>query len=284
MDAGVQVLAFSATFPPSLRSETLEELGITDFHLIHAPTDRPEISYSVKLYKTRDQAKQQLISILNKRMDQKKDVPSFRAIVYCRSTANVEELAAEIGCKPFHAGRPEAERAKTFKDWVSGKHRVVVSTSLLGCGIDVEGVEVVLHLETPWSVSDFSQESGRAGRGGHPSMSIIFASEDEREPDGEDVYGKATMRRFVLGRSECRRATLSAFLDGGNTTCVSLPKALLCDVCLRESKNPHPGRLVLRSPPVVPNSGIPRPKKPPQVPPTSARYDRDRAQHQPIQR
>jgi len=282
-DAGVKFLMLSATCPTLLRADVASQLGITNCLTIHAATDRPEISYNVILHNTLDEAKESLLRILKKQLDRKKGDASFRALVYCRSKDNVDELALKIGCKPFHADRPEDERAQTFKDWVEGKDKSVVASSLLGCGIHVPGVTAVFHLETPWSVLDFAQESGRGGRDGKPSMSFVFASRDEREPDGEDLYGKKTMRTWVLQNSVCRRTALSAFLDEGRTTCVSLPKAILCDVCRAESKKPHPGRLVKSLVPSIPDGDIPRLKKPLRVPPTSSSYERDRKRSRELQ-
>jgi len=259
-------------------------LGITTCHIIHAPTDRPEISYNVTLCATQDKAKDQLTGYVVETLESKQGDPSFRMIVYGRSTDAVDELASIIGCKPFHASRPKAEQAQTFKDWVEGKYRVVVATSLLGCGIDIEGVGSVVHYLTPWSVLDYAQESGRGGRGGRPSTSMIFASQDEREPEEESAYGKATMRRMVLERSQCRRTTLSAFLDKGQTTCATLPQAELCDVCREQAKAPHPGRLVRFSAPTIPKGDIPPLAKAPTIPPTSSSYELERSKFRELQR
>ena len=267
----------TATCPIPLRSEILSSLGITDCHVIHAPTDRPEIAYHVKLFKTLDQARDELVATVQQTLETKKDDATFRGLVYCRSKDHVEELAASIGCRPFHADRPIQERTSSFKDWVEGKEKFMVCSSLLGCGVDVEGVSVVLHFGTPWSILDFVQESGRAGRGGKPSVSIVFASHDERGPDDDDdLYGKQTMREWVLQNSTCRRTTLSSFLDGGHISCLLLKGAILCDVCMAQSNNPHPKKLVKFPTPDIPLGDIPKPKKLPYVPPTSVTYETDR--------
>jgi len=285
-DTGVQIVMMTATCPLTLRSEILSCIGITEAscHIIHAPTDRPEISYNVKLHPSLKAAQRKLVEVLKSQLAMKKDDASFRALVYCRSKDKVDDLASTIGCRPFHADLSEKENVKTFKDWVGGKTKVIVATSLLGCGIDVEGVGLVLHLETPWSVLDFAQESGRAGRGGRPSTSIVFASEVEREPEGEDSYGRQTMRDWALQRSACRRLALSSFLDGGHTTCVTLTGGALCDFCRAESKLEHPGELVRYSAPTIPDGDVPPPRKPLRVPPTSAKYDQDRSRYRRVQR
>lgn len=274
---GVPFLLMTATCPPSLRSRLLSYLGLVDCHVIHAPTDRPEISYNVKLYPTLDKARDKLVSFVQRQLELAANDSSFRGLVYCRSKDQVEELASMIGCKPFHASRPVEERAVSFQDWVDGKQKFMVCTSLLGCGIDVEGVCAVYHFGTPWSIPDFAQESGRGGRSGNRSISMVFASHDEREPeDDDDLYGKKTMREWVLQRSQCRRITLSSFLDEGRTTCVLLKGASLCDVCRAQSKEEHPKKLVEFPTQTILDGDIPRSRSLPHVPPTSLSYEMGR--------
>ena len=190
----------------------------------------------------------------------------------------MEELASTIGCKPFHADRPAEERAASFKDWVDRKQKFMVCSSLLGCGVDVEGVRTVYHFGTPWSILDFAQESGRAGQGGKPSVSVVFASHDEREPDDDNnLYGKTTMQQCVTQQSQCRRIVLSSFLDEGHMTCVLLKGAILCNVCKAKSKEPHLKELVRFPTQTIPSGDIPKPRKPPHIPPTSLTYEMNRS-------
>lgn len=263
----------TATCPPPLRSTILSTLGINDCHVIHAPTDRPEISYRVDISQSLNKAKDKLVKAVKNRLA-KKNSDSFRGLVYCRSKKDVDEIAGMIGCNAFHGDRPLEEREASFKNWVDGNQRFMVCSSLMGCGIDVEGVTAVFHFGTPWSILDFVQESGRAGRGGTPSISIVYAAMDERVADSDDadLYGKKTMREWVFQHSICRRITLSSFLDNGRITCTLLKGAVPCDVCAAESLKPHPGQLVSFSTLEIPTGDIPRPIKLPTIPPSSLEY------------
>jgi len=260
----------TATCPIPLRSKILSTLGIESCHVIHAPTDRPEISYRVNVFESLKEAKATLIKAVKERLATKTN-SSFRGLVYCRKKEDVDEIAKMIGCDAFHADRPEDERKNSFKNWVDGKGKIMVCSSLLGCGIDVEGVTMVFHFGTPWSILDFVQESGRAGRGGKASMSVVYAAKDERAPeeDGVDLYGKVTMREWVLQNSTCRRVALSSFLDDGRTTCTLLKGAVPCDVCIAESAKPHPGKLVSFSRMAIPAGDAPKAIKLPTIPPSS---------------
>lgn len=86
--------------------------------------------------------------------------PDFQCLVYCQAGETVDRIAGLIGCKPFHLGISKAERELSFEDWVQGKEQVIVCTSLLGCGMNINGVQAVYHFQTPTSIIDFVQESG----------------------------------------------------------------------------------------------------------------------------
>ena len=257
-------------------SDLLSTLAIRKCRVIRAPTDRPEIAYNVKMCKSTTEAKNLLADAVKNRLQASS--PNFRGLVYCRGKKSTDELAGLIGCDSFHSERPEVERKESFANWVSGKNKVIVSTSLLGCGIDVEGVEAVYHFLTPWSVMDYVQESGRAGRGGARAESWVFASEMEFEPEEppKDMFGYRIMKNWVHETSTCRRVAFSSFLDGRVTTCALLQNVNLCDVCQRLKNEPHPRRPVEITPTIIPPACVPRISPLPPVPPPSIDYARER--------
>lgn len=250
------------------------KLAVTNCHVIRAATDRPEISYNVELAGNVFQAKSLLVKAVKERLASTD--ANFRALVYCRSKDSVDKIADLIGCKPFHSDIPESERDVSFEEWVQGKERVMVCTSLLGCGIDVEGVQVVYHYLTPWSIMGFAQESGRAGRGGNWAESYVFASKQERD-DGEpeNAFGKEIMRNWVMQSSVCRRIALSSFLDNQVTTCTLLKNANICDVCKLEMDKPHPKRPVELALSPSSSTDVPKLGPLPTIPPSSVQYARE---------
>lgn len=69
-------------------------------------------------------------------------------------------------------------------------------------GIDKSNVRYVIHVTVPKSIEGYYQESGRAGRDGENSDSILFYS-------GSDV-GRI---RKILERDPCNTSTLETHLD-----------------------------------------------------------------------
>jgi superfamily II DNA helicase RecQ len=47
--------------------------------------------------------------------------------------------------------------------FMASRQRIIVATSALGMGIDVPDIRCIIHIDWPFSVLDYAQESVRAG-------------------------------------------------------------------------------------------------------------------------
>lgn len=81
-----------------------------------------------------------------------------KGIVYCRSRQLCEQVAAGLCCRAYHAGIPDRDELLAQWQQTGG---LIVCTSALGVGVDILRILFTLHLEKPWSLVDFMQESGR---------------------------------------------------------------------------------------------------------------------------
>lgn len=79
----------------------------------------------------------------------------------------------------FHAGLPVSEKNKRQEKWQKSNHKVLVSTNAFGMGIDKENVRMVIHFSPPFSLENFYQEIGRAGRDGEDSYAFLLWNEQE---------------------------------------------------------------------------------------------------------
>ncbi len=54
-----------------------------------------------------------------------------------------------------------------------------MATAALGTGIDVPGITHVVHLTAPYSIIDYTQEAGRAGRAGERVTAMIIVEDKD---------------------------------------------------------------------------------------------------------
>ena len=80
-----------------------------------------------------------------------------------------------------------AEDRVAVQDWWTGSDRsIVVATIAFGMGIDKADIRYVYHYNLPKSLESYSQEIGRAGRDGEPSICELFACPDD-VPDAREL-------------------------------------------------------------------------------------------------
>jgi len=95
---------------------------------------------------------------------------------------------------------------------------VMVAMSALGTGIDLRGIMHVIHVERLWSLIEYGQESGRAGRGGKKVKATILMSTEEYEEleEKEEEFMREDerwLKRFII-TEECRVSVLGEYFDG----------------------------------------------------------------------
>jgi len=155
------IVLLTATQPPMLEHELAEAMLVRGAQYIRASIVQPNIRYLVhtvlasKMLITAVQICQWQMSCLN----------SSKGVVYCKSRDQCEEMAQHLRCGFYHAGMDADDRMNRVNRWVSDGG-FIVATSALGTGVDYPNIVHVLYVRVLYSIINFAQELGRAGRDG----------------------------------------------------------------------------------------------------------------------
>ena len=210
---GTPRVALTATADEPTCAEILFDLEIAQADAFSAGFDRPNIRYAIE---EKDNPRAQLKDFL-------KSYEGESGIVYCLSKRKTEETAAWLrdqgyDALAYHAGMDKAAREANQQRFQHGEAVVMVATIAFGMGIDKPDVRFVAHLDLPGSIEAYYQETGRAGRDGLPSDTLmLYGSEDIalrsrfiEESDAPDPRKRTERRKLdaLLGLAEtasCRR-------------------------------------------------------------------------------
>ena len=106
------------------------------------------------------------------------------AIVFCKTRANVNHLLARMGNRGFQvvalSGElSQTERMHALQALRDGRARVCIATDVAARGIDLPGLELVIHADLPQNSETLLHRSGRTGRAGKKGVSALIAAPSE---------------------------------------------------------------------------------------------------------
>jgi ATP-dependent RNA helicase DeaD len=74
----------------------------------------------------------------------------------------------------------QAERLRALKALRDGRARVLVATDVAARGLDLPGIDLVLHADLPRDAEALQHRSGRTGRAGNKGLAVLLAAPRER--------------------------------------------------------------------------------------------------------
>ena len=141
------------------------------------------------------------------------------AIVFCKTRVNVNHLMARMGNRGFKvvalSGElSQQERTNALTALRNGRANVCIATDVAARGIDLPGLELVIHADLPSNSETLLHRSGRTGRAGSKGVSalIVVPSEFKKAqrllqgakvvadwgtaPSAEEIQAKDDLRLF----------------------------------------------------------------------------------------
>jgi ATP-dependent RNA helicase DeaD len=106
------------------------------------------------------------------------------AIVFCKTRVNVNHLLARMGNRGFQvvalSGElSQQERTHALQALRDGRARVCIATDVAARGIDLPGLELVIHADLPSNSETLLHRSGRTGRAGRKGVSALIVTPAE---------------------------------------------------------------------------------------------------------
>ncbi len=104
---------------------------------------------------------------------------SQTAIIFCKTRANVNHLLARMGNRGFKAVAlsgelSQQERTHALQALRDGRAQVCIATDVAARGIDLPGLELVIHADLPTNAETLLHRSGRTGRAGSKGVSALI--------------------------------------------------------------------------------------------------------------
>ena len=178
LHSDVQVTLFSATMPP-------EMLSITE-HFMRNPVKITMAAEKLNL----EGIHQFYVALADDRtkFDTLKDIFSHltvnQCIIYVNSVPRVIDLydamtkeGFSVGC--IHSSMKREDREKSFAEFRTGVHRVLISSNVTARGIDVQQVSTVINFDIPKCVHTYLHRIGRSGRWGRKGIAINFITRQD---------------------------------------------------------------------------------------------------------
>ncbi|XP_062280045.1 probable ATP-dependent RNA helicase DDX59 [Scomber scombrus] len=125
--------------------------------------------------------KKKLFEILN---DSKLYQPPVVVFVDCKLGADLlcEAVAKVTGFNTvaIHSDKTQWERNRILRGLLDGDFEVVISTGVLGRGLDLVNVRLVVNFDMPNTMDEYVHQVGRAGRLGHRGTAITFINNNNK--------------------------------------------------------------------------------------------------------
>ncbi|HUL58950.1 MAG TPA: DEAD/DEAH box helicase [Anaeromyxobacteraceae bacterium] len=107
------------------------------------------------------------------------------ALVFGATREAVHHMASSLAERGFEAvglsgELTQAERTRALKALRDGRARVLVATDVAARGLDLPGIDLVLHADLPRDAEALQHRSGRTGRAGRKGLAVLLAEPRER--------------------------------------------------------------------------------------------------------
>jgi superfamily II DNA/RNA helicase len=163
-----QTLLFSATLDGEIDSVVRHHLTDPVRHEVVSETRTVELMEH-RFLKVHEMDKVKVAAAIAK--------ASYRTLVFSRTKRGCDRLAEQLqreGVKaaPIHGDLAQSQRSRALKQFSDGDLPVLVATDVAARGLDIEGVDVVIHYDVAEDIKAYLHRSGRTARAGSAGLAV----------------------------------------------------------------------------------------------------------------
>lgn len=108
-----------------------------------------------------------------------------RGVIFCRTKAGAIVLwkqltALGLPVAVIHGDLTQKERDSIMRSFTKARFQFLVATDVAARGIDVEGLQFVIHHQLPTQIEYYTHRSGRTARAGRKGISVSLIEPRER--------------------------------------------------------------------------------------------------------
>ncbi|KAK6353315.1 hypothetical protein TWF696_005285 [Orbilia brochopaga] len=181
-DEDLQILMFSATFPPAVRKLAKEFLA-DDFIRINVGrigSVNPNVVQRI-IYASFDKKRQAISDLLA-------SSPAARTLIFVNSKREADSLDdylwnMGLPTTSIHGDRTQREREDALLAFRTGKCPILIATDVASRGLDVRNVLHVINYDLPKTIEEYTHRIGRTARIGTMGLATTFWN----DKDGEHI-------------------------------------------------------------------------------------------------
>ncbi|KAB3523693.1 DEAD/DEAH box helicase [Corynebacterium zhongnanshanii] len=141
-----------------------------------------------------------------------------KTVMFMRTKHATDRQAKKLNRRGVHAvalhgDKGQSTREKTLAAFASGEAQVLVATDIAARGIDVKGVDLVVHIDPPAEHKAYVHRAGRTARAGSEGTVVTLTFKDVQQ-DTVKMMTKAGVSPNIVTRSELV-TTVRSLVDKG---------------------------------------------------------------------
>ncbi|KAL5386192.1 ATP-dependent RNA helicase [Paraphaeosphaeria sporulosa] len=110
--------------------------------------------------------------------------PKKRALIFTNSVSAVRRVTPylqhlDLPALPLHSGMIQKARLRSIERFTQRPGSILVATDVAARGLDIPGVELIVHYHLPRAADTYVHRSGRTARGSASGASILICAPEE---------------------------------------------------------------------------------------------------------